>query len=160
MYRCALSPFLCSVPSAMFCLWDRMGCAWVRGGRRSIFCLGRWGVISRCWRAMPVGNISCLSGYFVVVVGPGEKGGGWERGVHTKPSSNPSPVVAQLGTTNQILSFSCESLSASVTSCGFIAGIQLVKGLGGMRKKKGPYLLGYLACWRKRAVTTPSFLGR
>jgi len=40
---------------------------------------------------------------------------------HANPSSNPSPVVAQLGTTNQILSLSWESLSASVTSCGFIA---------------------------------------
>jgi hypothetical protein len=39
----------------------------------------------------------------------------------TNPSSNPSPVVAQLGTTNQILSFSCESFKASVTSWGFIA---------------------------------------
>jgi hypothetical protein len=39
----------------------------------------------------------------------------------TKPSSNPSPVVAQLGTTNHILSFRVVSLRASVTSCGFIA---------------------------------------
>jgi len=39
----------------------------------------------------------------------------------TKPSSKPSPVVAQLGTTNQILSLSCDNFSASVTSCGFIA---------------------------------------
>lgn len=30
--------------------------------------------------------------------------GSW--GVHTKPSNKPSPVVAQLGTTYQILSFS------------------------------------------------------
>ena len=39
----------------------------------------------------------------------------------TSPSRSPSPVVAQLGTTNQILSFSVDSLRASVTSCGFIA---------------------------------------
>jgi hypothetical protein len=44
----------------------------------------------------------------------------------TKPSSNPSPVVAQLGTTNQILSFSWLSLRASVTSAGFMAVVQLV----------------------------------
>jgi hypothetical protein len=51
-----------------------------------------------------------------------EGGTGGNREVeHTNPSSNPSPVVAQLGTTNQILSFSCESFRASVTSWGFIA---------------------------------------
>lgn len=50
-------------------------------------------------------------------------------GVRTNPSSNPSPVVAQLGTTNQILSFSVESLSASVTSCGFIAIILLASNI-------------------------------
>src|ERR1700760_3480776 len=48
----------------------------------------------------------------------------WRRGNesgHTNPSNKPSPVTAQLGTTNQILSFNCESLSASVTSWGFMA---------------------------------------
>lgn len=47
-----------------------------------------------------------------------EKG---NRYIRTSPSSNPSPVVAQLGTTNQILSFKLVSFSSSVTSCGFIA---------------------------------------
>jgi hypothetical protein len=52
----------------------------------------------------------------------GRKEGERERGEkHTSPSNNPSPVVAQLGVTNQILSFSSLSLSASVTSWGFIA---------------------------------------
>lgn len=41
-----------------------------------------------------------------------------------RPSSRPSPVVAQLGTTNHILSFSWFSLRASVTSCGFIAVVE------------------------------------
>ena len=54
-----------------------------------------------------------------------ERGTGEIRGnnkrEHTNPSNNPSPVVAQLGTTNQILSFSCESFRASVTSWGFMA---------------------------------------
>jgi len=46
--------------------------------------------------------------------------------IRTKPSNNPSPVVAQLGTTNQILSFSWVSFNASVTSCGFMAINMLV----------------------------------
>ncbi len=38
---------------------------------------------------------------------------------HASPSKRPSPVVAQLGTTYQILSFSLDSCSASVTSLWF-----------------------------------------
>lgn len=41
-----------------------------------------------------------------------------------RPSSSPSPVVAQLGTTYQILSFRVLSFSMSVTSCGFIATVR------------------------------------
>lgn len=44
----------------------------------------------------------------------------------TSPSSKPSPVVAQLGTTYHILSFSWLSFRASVTSCGFIAAQSLI----------------------------------
>src|SRR5690349_15030117 len=40
---------------------------------------------------------------------------------HAKPSRRPSPVVAQLGTTYQTLSFSLDRCRASVTSWGFIA---------------------------------------
>lgn len=47
-------------------------------------------------------------------------------GALTKPSRRPSPVVAQLGTTYQILSFSWLSFRASVTSWGFIAVGDLV----------------------------------
>jgi hypothetical protein len=82
----------------------------------------------------------------------------------TSPSSNPSPVVAQLGTTNHILSFSCESLSASVTSWGFIAVMPLVCALPGrsidvIRGKGGTYLRGDLACLQRLAVTSLSFPG-
>ena len=38
----------------------------------------------------------------------------------TNPSSSPSPVVAQLGTTYQVRSFNCVNLSFSVTSVGVI----------------------------------------
>jgi hypothetical protein len=45
-----------------------------------------------------------------------------ENGIsRTNPSNKPSPFVAQLGTTYQILSLSCASLSFSVTSAGSIA---------------------------------------
>jgi hypothetical protein len=83
----------------------------------------------------------------------------------TKPSNNPSPVVAQLGTTNQILSFSWLSLRASVTSAGFMAMIQLVStisadAMGRGWRRRVAYLLGYLACWQIPVAATPSFLGR
>ena len=42
------------------------------------------------------------------------------------PSSRPSPVVAQLGTTYQTLSLSFWSCKASVTSCGFMAGVKML----------------------------------
>ena len=48
----------------------------------------------------------------------------WSGGVEwirTRPSNSPSPVVAQLGTTYQSLSFSWSSFSRSWTSAGFIA---------------------------------------
>lgn len=48
------------------------------------------------------------------------------KGEQTSPSNSPSPVVAQLGTTNHILSFSCVSLRASVTSCGFMAIVSMM----------------------------------
>ena len=54
---------------------------------------------------------------------------------HARPSSSPSPVVAQLGTTYQTLSFSLSSWRALVTSCGFIA-----VGMGGDRVKTEPYV--------------------
>ena len=76
---------------------------------RTISCLEHWVGILRCWRATP---------WFVVSQRNLRRRG---HGEYTKPSSNPSPVVAQLGTTNQILSFSCESFRASVTSWGFMA---------------------------------------
>lgn len=88
-----------------------------------------------------------------------------EKGVgRTKPSNSPSPVVAQLGTTNQILSFSCVSLRASVTSWGFIAVFiihQLLSSLQSSGKGDyGAYLLEYPACWQRQAVKTPSFPDR
>lgn len=44
-----------------------------------------------------------------------------DRIIHTRPSNNPSPVVAQLGTTNHTLSLSWVNWSLSVTSWGVIA---------------------------------------
>ena len=78
--------------------------------------LGRWGVILRYWRARPIFK-------FISQRNGKREGENWEP---TKPSSKPSPVVAQLGTTNQILSFSWLSLRASVTSAGFIAEVPWV----------------------------------
>lgn len=46
--------------------------------------------------------------------------------IRTKPSNSPSPVVAQLGTTYQSLSFSWSSLSSSCTSAGFIAELNWI----------------------------------
>ncbi len=77
----------------------------------SISCFALEG-ISHCWRARPVfarDNRLELDGMIVKMLVDG-------KGRLTNPSSRPSPVVAQLGTTYQILSFSWLSFNASVTS--------------------------------------------
>lgn len=76
---------------------------------------------------------------------------------HANPSSSPSPVVAQLGTTNQILSFSCVSLSASVTSCGFIAAKgQSCNGRGEDTKRAPPGM----SCLLANTNSSDSFISR
>lgn len=73
-----------------------------------------------------------------------------------RPSSRPSPVVAQLGTTYQTLSFSFDRFRASVTSCGFMAVFAVTHGQPSkrvlMKRASGakPEPLGSTAtCWNR-----------
>lgn len=80
---------------------------------------------------------------------------------HAKPSSKPSPVKAQDGTTYHTLSFSLSSCRAAVTSCTFISArgktSSSVNLSGYLRRGFVTYGVHHPACSQKLGASNPSF---
>ena len=100
---------------------------------------------------------------------PGRRGrqhrdeGGKGVSALTSPSKSPSPVVAQLGTTYQILSLSLLSCSFSVISVGDMARNTKVESTTSDDRSSRcstTYRRRRLACWRTPAGASLAFLGR